>query len=173
MNEILSLAQSMLATTPSRWITMAESIPLPLLRRSPALGEWSAYECLQHLVDVEQSVFPVRVTCLLEGRYFPGFDPDSQGTTIDDTADAVALANEFDRLRHQGLALLAKLTPTDLPRTARHQELGLVTLDQLLNHWVAHDLMHTVQAERALMQPFIEGCGPWLPYFAEHVAAKT
>jgi len=29
----------------------------------------------------------------------------------------------------------------------------------------AHDLMHTVQAERAMMQPFIAGSGPWRPYF--------
>jgi hypothetical protein len=85
--------------------------------------------------------------------------------------DALALANEFSRLRQQSLALLAKLAPADLPRKARHQELGLVTLDQLLHEWAAHDLMHTVQAERALMQPFIDGCGPWHPYFADHAAS--
>jgi hypothetical protein len=32
--------------------------------------------------------------------------------------------------------------------------------------------MHTVQGERAILQPFIEGCGPWKPYFADHVTAK-
>jgi len=32
--------------------------------------------------------------------------------------------------------------------------------------------MHTVQAERALMQPFIEGCGPWRPYFRDHAAGS-
>jgi hypothetical protein len=173
MNGILPLIQAMLVTTPGRWIAMAGSIPPSLLRRTPAPGEWSAFECLQHLVDVERSVFPVRVACFLEGRDFPGFDPDSEGTKADDAADALALANEFGRLRQQVLALLATLTTADLPRTARHQELGLVTLDQLLHQWVAHDLMHTVQGERALMQPFIEGCGPWLSYFADHVAAKS
>ena len=172
MDEILPLVQAVLATTPDRWITMAQSIPAPLLHRLPAAGEWSALECLQHLLDAEQSVFPVRVICFLEGRDFPAFDPDSEGTKVEGTADALALANEFGRLRQQSLALLAKLTPADLPRTARHQELGPVTLEQLLHEWAAHDLMHTVQAERALMQPFIEGCGPWRPYFADHVAAK-
>jgi DinB superfamily len=152
---------------------MAQSIPAPLLYRSPATEEWSALECLQHLTDAEQSVFPVRVVRFLERRDFPAFDPDSEGTKVDDAADAPALANECGRLRRQSLALLAKLTPADLPRTACHQELGLVTLEQLLHEWAAHDLMHTVQAERALMQPFIEGCGPWLPYFAAHVAAKS
>jgi len=173
MDEILHLVQAVLVTTPDRWITMAQSIPAPLLHRPPEAGEWSALECLQHLLDAEQSVFPVRVICFLEGRDFPAFDPDGEGTKVDGTADALALANEFGRLRQQSLALLAKLTPADLPRTARHQELGLVTLDQLLHEWAAHDLMHTVQAERALMQPFIEGCGPWFPYFAAHIAAKS
>jgi hypothetical protein len=92
---------------------------------------------------------------------------------VDGAADALTLAHAFGRLRQQSLALLAQLTPVDLSRTARHQELGPVTLDQLLHEWAAHDLMHTVQAERALMQPFIEGCEPWLPYFADHIAAKS
>ena len=172
MKDTLQLVQAVLVTTPGRWVTMTQSIPPPLLHRAPVTGEWSALECLQHLVDTEQSVFPARVTCLLEGRDFPAFDPDSEGTKVDGTADALALANEFNRLRQQSLALLDQLKPADLPRTARHQELGPVTLDQLLHEWAAHDLMHTVQAERSLMQPFIEGCGPWRPYFADHVASK-
>jgi hypothetical protein len=34
--------------------------------------------------------------------------------------------------------------------------------------WSALDLMHTVQGERALLQPFIDGCGPWKRYFSDH-----
>jgi hypothetical protein len=33
------------------------------------------------------------------------------------------------------------------------------------------ELAETVPAEQALMQPFIQGCGPWQPYFAAHTAA--
>jgi hypothetical protein len=77
-------------------------------------------------------------------------------------------------MRVASLELLARLTPADLSRTARHSELGSVTLEQLLHEWAAHDLMHTVQAERALMQPFIAGSGPWRGYFADHDAeART
>jgi hypothetical protein len=65
---------------------------------------------------------------------------------------------------------VGRLKPEDLPRTAMHPERGEVSLGELLHEWGAHDLMHTVQAERALLQPFIEGCGPWRPYFADHVA---
>jgi hypothetical protein len=42
----------------------------------------------------------------------------------------------------------------------RHAELGLVTLDELIHEWAAHDLMHIIQRERALMQPYIADCGP-------------
>jgi hypothetical protein len=31
-------------------------------------------------------------------------------------------------------------------------------------------LMHLVQAEQALMQPFINGCGAWQVYFTRHRA---
>ncbi|MGW8252050.1 MAG: hypothetical protein ACWGO1_15525, partial [Anaerolineales bacterium] len=67
------------------------------------------------------------------------------------------------------LALLETLTPADLPRTAVHAELGVVTLEEMLNEWAAHDLMHTVQAERALMQPYIDGCSPWQVFFTDHM----
>jgi hypothetical protein len=38
----------------------------------------------------------------------------------------------------------------------------------LLHEWAAHDLTHTIQAEKALMQPFIQGSGPWRFYFQDH-----
>jgi hypothetical protein len=39
----------------------------------------------------------------------------------------------------------------------------------MLSEWAAHDLNHTIQAERALMQPFLLECGPWIVYFQDHV----
>ena len=51
---------------------------------------------------------------------------------------------------------------------ASRMAVSSITLAELLHEWAGHDLMHTVQAERALMQPFIAGCGPWQPYFADH-----
>ena len=54
-------------------------------------------------------------------------------------------------------------------RRVRHQELGPVTLREMLSEWAAHDLNHTVQAERALIQPFLLECGPWIAYFKDHL----
>jgi uncharacterized damage-inducible protein DinB len=167
MENLLTWASAVLATTPSRWNQMAETLPVELATIPPAEGEWSAKDCLAHLVDTERFVFPVRVQALLDERDFRAFNPDTEGTPADAWP---AMAAEFGRLRVQSLRLLAQVTPADLNKRARHPELGLVTLSELVHEWAAHDLMHTVQAERALMQPFIRGTGPWHTYFADHVA---
>lgn len=168
MTTLIAWARAVLTTTPRRWLDLTANLPAELLTRAPAAGEWSAVECLQHLVDTERWVFPPRVGHLLAGRDFPAFDPDSQGTRPEAAMAPADLAGEFANLRAQGLAVLSTVTPADLERRARHAELGIVTLAELLHEWAGHDLMHTVQAERALMQPFIAGCGPWQPYFADH-----
>jgi|SRR5260221_1775951 hypothetical protein len=148
-------------------VSLTETLPADLLTRAPAPGEWSAAQCLRHLLDTERDVFSPRVRAILAGQDFAAFDPDTQGST--DTKHAPhELADEFARLRLASLDELSHVTPEDLSRTARHSELGVVTLGQLVHEWAAHDLMHTVQAERALMQPFVVGSGPWRSYFADH-----
>ncbi len=169
MDNPLPHAISILSSTPSRWNELAQHASLDLLTLSPKTGEWSAFECLLHLLDTERWVFPVRVQAFLSGQDFPAFNPDTQGTGFTTEIDFSGLTNEFQLLRQSSLALLETLVPSDLNRTARHAELGPVSLGQLLNEWAAHDLDHTIQAERALMQPFIRGCGPWQTYFASNL----
>jgi len=169
MFDILKDSLTILQTSPQRWEDLTQTLSADLLERQPAMGEWSALDCLQHLVDTERWVFPVRVRCFLAGDDFPAFDPDSQGDVSKRVLSAVALFEEFKAMRNDSLVLLETLTPADLKRKAVHGELGPVTLAEMLNEWAAHDLMHTVQAEQALMQPFIQGCGPWQVYFKDHI----
>ncbi len=168
METIITWAQRILATTPNRWLDLTSAVPLELLARPPASQEWSALECLQHLVDTERYVFPVRIRAVLAGQAFPAFNPHGDETRSKSQPLLAVLAPEFSRLRRESLAVLAQVRPGDLELRAEHPELGPVTMRELLHQWVGHDLMHTVQAERALMQPFIEGCGPWRAYFADH-----
>jgi hypothetical protein len=168
MNDVLTSASAVLSTTPARWASLAQSVPAGLLLRPPAPGEWSALECLQHLIDTEP-VFQFRIDAFLAGQDFPAFDPDSQGTRPDARRAPADLAGEFTRLRSASLEALDHLTKSDLDRQAIHQELGRVTLSEMIHEWAAHDLMHTVQAERALMQPFVKDCGPWQKYFIDHI----
>jgi hypothetical protein len=170
MQDIVIVATSMLSATPQRWISLVETTPENLLERAPAPGEWSAKECLGHLLDAERGVFPARVRAFLAGmKNLQNFDPDAEGSPLAQRSTG-ELAAEFARLRAASLAELAAVTADDLGRTARHSALGEVTLGQMIHEWAAHDLMHTVQGERALMQPFIEACGPWRAFFTDHIA---
>jgi hypothetical protein len=168
MDETLTRILAVLSTTPQRWITLAQFLPANMLSEPPVPGEWSAAECLQHIIDTEH-IFRSRLQAFHEGRDFPAFNPDSEGTKLESPSTA-DLAREFARLRDENLRDLAQLTPADYALAAHHSELGPVTLSQMINEWAAHDLNHTVQAERAMMQPFLRACGPWRIYFTDHIA---
>jgi hypothetical protein len=167
MLDLIDMVHSVLATTAARWAALA-SIDPGLLARQPATGEWSAIQCLQHMVDTEHAVFRARVLAILDGRDFASFDPDVAGHVDHIAATAPELAEELGRVRVASLQSIDSLEPADLDRTARHAELGIVSLRELLNEWAAHDTMHIIQAERALMQAFIPGSGPWRASFVDH-----
>jgi hypothetical protein len=172
MDNLIQSVAAVLAATPDRWATLAGNLPRSLMARPAAPGEWSAVQCLQHILDTEDQVFTLRISMILEGQAFPGFDPDSEAGRPADAGDPAEMAQELRTRRQASLEKVRGLAEADLARTATHPDLGEVTLGELLHEWAAHDLMHTVQAERALMQPFIEGCGPWRPYFADHIVKK-
>jgi hypothetical protein len=173
MTKFMVPVRAVLSTSATRWQVLMEIIPQESLTRIPARGEWSAVDCLKHVIDTERQVFPVRLQAFLNGQDFPGFNPNSPGPKPEAKLVPIKMAKEFTDLRNVNLAMLDKITPDDLPRTSRHAELGQVTLEEMLNEWAGHDLMHIVQAERAIMQYFIPGTGPWRSYFADHeVAAK-
>ncbi len=172
MDTILTWSRAVLETTPARWITLAQNLPADLLLRQPAAGEWSAAACLLHLIDAEREVFPVRVLAMLAGQDFTAFHPGDHASELAGRPVLSDYVAEFSRLRSEGLAVLARVKPEDLGRRGKHPELGTVTLSELLHEWAAHDFNHTVQAERALMQPFIQGCGPWQVYFTDHIVKE-
>jgi hypothetical protein len=168
MEDLISQVRNVLSTSAPCWQNLTANIPLDLLNRKPSPDEWSALECLQHLIDGEKWIFPSRVQAFLDGKNFPGFNPYVQGSKLASKPSPKIMADEFALLRAKSLELLKKVKPADLSRTAHHEELGQVSLAEMLNEWAGHDLMHIVQAERALLQPFIAGCGPWKPYFKDH-----
>ena len=168
MIPLVRLVFPVLETTPQRWIQLASMLPPELFLRKPAPKEWSAYDCLRHIVDTERSVFPARIGYLLRGEDFPAFHPEEEEKGIGGSNTPIESATKFARLRAGSLALLSKIGEGDLSRSARHQELGMVTLGEMIHEWAGHDLMHTIQGERAILQPFIDGSGPWKRYFSDH-----
>ena len=168
MENLLDWTRLVLTTTPLRWENMVRTLPVELLTRQPAAGEWSALECLQHILDTD-SIFTARLKFFLAGQDFPDFNPDKESTQLKSTPSPLEMSDQFTRLRKDSLVALATITPGDLPRRARHSKLGMVSLGEMIHEWAAHDLNHTVQAERAIMQPFILGSGPWQVYFEDHL----
>ena len=46
-------------------------------------------------------------------------------------------------------------------------------MKNMLSEWAAHDLNHTIRAERSLMQPYLAECGPWMVYFKDHLLSEV
>jgi hypothetical protein len=153
-----------LRTTPARWQALTAQLPPAILERPAAPGEWSAADCLRHLIDLETRVFPTRLRALLAGQAFPAPGAATPATE----AGPADLAATFARYRAANLDLLDGLQPADLDRAITHPQLGRVTVGNLVHDWAAHDLMHTVQGERAILQPFLPGTGPWRHVFEDH-----
>lgn len=158
----------------ARWQALATGLDRALLARVPEPGEWSALECLNHAEMTEDAVFATRLRVILTtGGSFPDFDPDAHPSDVNESGDPLALGASHARQRAASIELIATVTDADLDRTGLHGSLGVVTARQLLSEWAAHDTMHVVQAERALMQAFIPGTGPWRQFFWDHdVAVK-
>lgn len=170
MDNVLIWATPILTTTPKRWMNLIDTLPADLLAQPPAPAEWSALQCLIHILDTERNVFAVRLKNFLAGKDLSAFDPLADGAQKSAASlSPVEIMREFTSLRAENLTVVERLTPDDLKRKAVHAELGPVTLDQMMHQWAAHDLNHTVQGERAIMQPFIRGCGPWDRYFTDHM----
>jgi len=64
---MLERVHAVLSTTPERWQQLVSTFPVDLLTRPPLEGEWSAVQCLQHLLDAELVLFPVRFRAFLAG----------------------------------------------------------------------------------------------------------
>ena len=162
----LDAIRRLLATTVPRWEQLIETLQPAALERRPRPGEWSAADCLEHLLHTERAVFGVRLRHLLEGRpQLVPYDPDAPRDREPERTPRERVA-AFRAARDEHLRLLGQLSDADLQRSSHHPEYGLTTLGMVVNTWAAHDLDHTIQAETALMQPFIPETGHWHWEFA-------
>ena len=167
LDDLFESVRAILSITPNRWNDLVSNVPAELLRRSSLPGEWSAVECLKHLIDGETHVYPVRLRAFTAGENITDYDQDKSSRAWLRQSPK-QLAARFSRLRAANLKLLDTISSADLSRSSIHSTLGRVTLADFLHHRAAHDLMHLVQAERAIMQPFIAGSGSWRPYYADY-----
>jgi DinB family protein len=122
------------------------------LRARPAPGEWSALECIGHIVDGE---------LVVSGRYrwivaeeepdLVGYDQDSWVSGLHHAeADPAVLLAMFDGLRASNLDLWARLPVADRARAGLHRERGPESYELTFRMLAGHDRVHLRQAREAL-----------------------
>ena len=127
----------------------------PVAGWRPEPGEWSANECVGHLIEAERRGFAGRIRTILDAAHGdqPFLPPDLEAWDPPAVAEArrdhlrppEELADEFVALRADGVALVRTLRAEDLARTGVHPEVGVLAIGELLGEWVHHDRNHVRQ----------------------------
>jgi hypothetical protein len=119
-----------------------------LARWHPAPGEWSANTCLGHIIEADKRGFGGRIERILaeDGVAELGWDQIAVAAARrDDERTVAAIVVEFRSGRDAGIALVERLRPDELDRSAVHDRVGVVTIRDLLHEWVFHDRNHIRQ----------------------------
>ena len=163
-------ALPILRRTPRVVRDLLADLPAGWIRATEGAGTWSPFDVVGHLIHGERTDWMPRVEHVIrhgDAVAFPPFDREamfaaSQGRSLGELLDT------FERLRRDSLDRLAalQLTPADLDRRGRHPEFGVVTMQQLLSTWVAHDLDHIGQIVRVMARQYTAAVGPWRAYLS-------
>ena len=118
----------------------------------PEPGEWSANECVGHLIEAERRGFAGRIRRILAADRpdipadLESWDPPAVAEARrDHLRDGAELAAEFATLRIDGVGLVRSLGPADMARVGVHPHVGPLRVDELLGEWVHHDRNHIRQ----------------------------
>jgi hypothetical protein len=124
----------------------------PHLTIRPEAGEWSALECIAHIVDAE---------IVMSGRYrwvlahdeppLIGYDQDLWVDRLHaDETDTEGLLELFDALRLANVTLWQRTPAAQRQRVGMHRERGPESYDLAFRMIAGHDRFHVAQARRAL-----------------------
>jgi hypothetical protein len=163
-------AVPILRRTPEVVRTLLRNLPEEWTGGNEGPNTWTPFDVVGHLIHADREDWMPRVRHILErgeADVFPAFNREgmfsaSKGRTLDD------LLGEFAVIRAESLTQLEtlRLTETDLLRTSRHPEFGVVTLGQHLSTWVVHDFTHINQIVRVMARQYGKAVGPWQAYLS-------
>ena len=159
-----------LRRTPAALRALLQDLPETWTTATEGPGTWSPFDVLGHLIHGDRTDWVPRVEHILrhgDAVPFPAFDREamfaaSKGRSLAELLDT------FDTVRSESLTRLngLDLTDADLGRRGRHPEFGVVTLEQHLATWVAHDLDHVAQVVRVMARQYADAVGPWRAYLS-------
>ena len=132
----------------------------------PEPGEWSANECVGHLIEAERRGFAGRISKILAADRpdapadLETWDPPAVAERrADHLRSSAELAEEFAMLRAHGVTLVRGLRPVDMDRVGIHPHVGPLRVDELLAEWVHHDRNHIRQMLEVTQQRVWEQMG--------------
>jgi hypothetical protein len=118
----------------------------------PEPGEWSANECVGHMIEAERRGFAGRIRRILAAdrpdipAELESWDPPAVAEARrDHLRSGAELAAEFDVLRADGVRLVRSLKRAEMARVGIHPLVGPLRVDELLGEWVHHDRNHIRQ----------------------------
>ena len=139
---------SLLAAAESHIVAELEALGGELAGWRPAPAEWSANECVGHLIEADRRGFTGRIQRIraTNGVSEEGWDQLGVAAARRDWERPVGdVIDEFRVGRQAGIAIVRSLRPEELARHAVHARVGVVTISELLQEWVFHDRNHIRQ----------------------------
>jgi hypothetical protein len=122
----------------------------------PLDGQWSPYEIIGHLVDVDIVYgFRWRLVLTAESPTYPGYD-EKLWATLPKPPPA-ELMEAFAALRKLNLALVRSLSGDQLRRQGTHGEQGPEDFELMVRKIAGHDLAHLDQLESTIAAGVGEG----------------
>ncbi len=173
-------ALELLGRTPGTLAALLRGLDASWTSAREAPDSFSPFDVVGHLIDGEETDWVPRAALILAGNPDAEFAPYDRfrhrtrnaGRSLDE------LLTEFADLRAANLARVRtwKLSPEQLALRARHPSFGVVSLQQLLATWVAHDLGHLAQISRVMAKQYRDDVGPWaafLPVLTDRSSTPT
>lgn len=123
----------------------------PLLKEAaaaagdPPEGEWGAAEVLAHMADVENLYFERLNTLLHEQN--PALRPPTDGGRMEEMRNRSWEENldAFNAIRGDTISLLMGMTLNDWGRSGIHPTRGTITVEDVVEAMIDHDLDHINQ----------------------------
>ena len=164
----LDLAIEILCRTPAILKAWLGHLPEAWSHNKRDEENWSAFDIVGHFIHGERTDWIPRARIILQGESDREFEPFDRFAQFEESGGKTmeALLDEFCTLRKRNLEIQKgfDLGPDDFNLEAKHPELGVVNLGQLIATWAVHDLDHLAQIAQEMAQRYKEKVGPWQAY---------
>jgi hypothetical protein len=154
-----------LEETPEVIRSLTENLPVRELRRKPAKEEFSFLEHVCHLRDIEQEGYTVRIARLLseEQPFLTDIDGDRLAKERNYNSQSFDEAlSAFAHARKNSMQTIRPLPPESLNRIGVFQNVGTITLEELLSMMREHDNEHLSALSNLRSQ--VTKRGFWMAY---------